>query len=157
MLYRTSLPRLIIARTIWSEWTRSQWSPWLEAGCLLSAQCEPANYRLLSWYHHCNSSVISKIFQPFAILGWSHSNLFNKDTHDLIYCAYIIASYSLLVIYFICACLLIINRSLVVHYSIIMLFHIQYSLFKRKRTILVLNHVQVFRSCWLFTIIKSSQ
>ncbi len=37
-LYRTSLPRLIIARTIWSERTRSRWSPWLEAECPLSAQ-----------------------------------------------------------------------------------------------------------------------
>ncbi len=36
-------------------------------------------------------------------------------------------------------------------------FIIRYSLFKRKRTILILNRVQVFRSCWLFTIIKSSQ
>ncbi len=26
-LYRTSLPCLIILRTIWSEWTRSRWSP----------------------------------------------------------------------------------------------------------------------------------
>ncbi len=26
-LYWTSLPRLIISRTIWSEWTRSMWSP----------------------------------------------------------------------------------------------------------------------------------
>ncbi len=37
-LYRTSLPCLIVLRTIWSEWTRSRWSPWLAAGCLLSAQ-----------------------------------------------------------------------------------------------------------------------
>jgi hypothetical protein len=37
LLYQTSLPRLIITRTIWSEWTRSQWSPLLEAGCPLSA------------------------------------------------------------------------------------------------------------------------
>ncbi len=27
LLYRTNLPRLIILRTIWSEWTRSRWSP----------------------------------------------------------------------------------------------------------------------------------
>ncbi len=26
-LYWTNLPRLIISRTIWSEWTRSRWSP----------------------------------------------------------------------------------------------------------------------------------
>jgi hypothetical protein len=38
LLYRTSLPHLIIARTIWSEWTRSQWSPWLDVRCPLSAQ-----------------------------------------------------------------------------------------------------------------------
>ncbi len=37
-LHWTSLPRLIISRTIWSEWTRSRWSPWLTAGCPLSAQ-----------------------------------------------------------------------------------------------------------------------
>jgi hypothetical protein len=38
LLYQTSLTRLIIARTIWSEWTRSQWSPWLDVRCPLSAQ-----------------------------------------------------------------------------------------------------------------------
>jgi hypothetical protein len=26
-LYRTSLPHLIVSRTIWSEWTRPRWSP----------------------------------------------------------------------------------------------------------------------------------
>ncbi len=36
-LYRTSLPRLIISRTIWSEWTKSRWSPWLVAECPLRA------------------------------------------------------------------------------------------------------------------------
>ncbi len=36
-LYWTSLPSLIILRTIWSEWTRSRWSPWLASGCPLSA------------------------------------------------------------------------------------------------------------------------
>ncbi len=36
LLYQTSLPRQIISRTIWSEWTRSRWSPWLAAGCPLS-------------------------------------------------------------------------------------------------------------------------
>ncbi len=36
-LYLTSLPRLIVSRTIWSEWTRSRWSPSLAAGCSLSA------------------------------------------------------------------------------------------------------------------------
>ncbi len=30
-------PPLIILRTIWSEWSRSRWSPWLAAGCPLSA------------------------------------------------------------------------------------------------------------------------
>ncbi len=37
LLYQTSLPCLIILRTIWSEWTRSRRSPWLNAGCPLSA------------------------------------------------------------------------------------------------------------------------
>jgi hypothetical protein len=37
LLYWTSLPPLIISRTIWSEWTRSRWSPWPPAGCPLSA------------------------------------------------------------------------------------------------------------------------
>jgi hypothetical protein len=36
LLYRTSLPHLIISRTIWSEWTWSRWSHWLAAGCPLS-------------------------------------------------------------------------------------------------------------------------
>ncbi len=54
MLYRTSLPHLTIARTIWSEWTRSQWSPWLVVRCPLSAQLDPVISRLLSWYCLCN-------------------------------------------------------------------------------------------------------
>jgi hypothetical protein len=39
LLYRTSLPHLIISRTrtIWSEWIWSRWSPWPAAGCPLSA------------------------------------------------------------------------------------------------------------------------
>jgi hypothetical protein len=37
LFYLTSLLRLIISRTIWSEWTRSRWSPWPDAGCSLGA------------------------------------------------------------------------------------------------------------------------
>ncbi len=37
LLFRISLPHLIILRTIWSEWTLSRWSPWPAAGCPLSA------------------------------------------------------------------------------------------------------------------------
>ncbi len=56
-LYRSSLPRLIIVRTIWSEWTQPRWSPFLAAGCPSSAKEEPVISQLLSWRYHCNYGI----------------------------------------------------------------------------------------------------
>jgi hypothetical protein len=77
----------------------------------------------------------------------SHSNLSGKRHFSTLYCAYVfhqlfifVADYSVLI-----------NRYLFVRYSIfIRLIVVQF---------LILNRVQVFRSCYLLTItiIKSSQ
>ncbi len=138
MLYRTSLPCLIIARIIWSEWTQSRWSPWLEAGCPLSAQQEPVNTRT----------------DTFQLASERHSW----------YKMLCICSRQLFIIryLFICAFLFVIIRSFIsCIVRLLILFHSHrlfvYSLFKRKRKILILNRVQVFWCCWLFIIINTSQ
>jgi hypothetical protein len=56
-LYLTSLPHLIISRTIWSEWTRSRWSPL--ACCRMSLECIVGTVisRLFSWHCPCNYGI----------------------------------------------------------------------------------------------------
>jgi hypothetical protein len=87
--------------------------------------------------------------------GRSHFNLLIKTLVIYMYIVHMVVPvirYSL----FICALLFVIDRSIILFIVrlFILLFSFSliffYSLFKRKRAILILNRVQVFRFCYLF-------
>jgi hypothetical protein len=85
------------------------------------------------------------------------STCFNKKILVIyLYCTYACASYSLSVIYlFVLSYLLLIVHLFSSLFDCLFCFHshliLCYLLFKEKRTILILYHVQVFRSCYRAT------